>query len=75
VDRAMESQRMESKRYWCDVLHRVVSDVRFLCERGLALRGSDEKIASKQNGNFLGCMEVLAEFDPFLSQHIEKFGK
>ena len=35
VDRAMESQRMESKRYWCDVLHRVVSVVRFLCERGL----------------------------------------
>jgi len=40
----------------------------------LLLQGSDEKTGSKQNGNFLGCMEVIAEFCPFLSQHIEKFG-
>ena len=40
-----------------------------LCERGLSLRGSNEIIGSKSNGNFLGIMELIAKFDPFLAQH------
>jgi len=43
-------------------------------ERGLALRGDDEKIGSSHNGNYLGCLELVAQFDPFLAKHIEDFG-
>jgi len=29
-------------------------------------------IGSPHNGNFLGLMELLADFDPFLAEHIQK---
>ena len=38
--------------------------------RGQPLRGSNEIIGSKSNGNFLGIMELIAKFDLFLAQDI-----
>ena len=54
-------------------MNRVVSVVRFLSIRGLGLRGTNETFGSYNNGNFLGCLELLAEYDPFLAGHIEKY--
>eukprot|EP00795_Rhopilema_esculentum_P000983 gene983-10755_t len=52
--------------------------VMFLGERGLAFRGDSEKIGDTHNGNFLGILELLARYDPFLQEHIgktlEKYG-
>ena len=48
--------------------------VKFLSERALAFRGSTEELGRKDNGNYLGTLELLAKFDPFLASHIEKFG-
>ena len=45
---------------------------KFLSERGLAFRGDDELIDSPRNGNFLGTLELIAQFDPFLAEHFEK---
>jgi len=36
----------------------------------LALRGSNEIVGSRDNGNYLGILELIGQFDPFLSQHI-----
>ena len=36
----------------------------------MPFRGTDEIIGSKHNGMFLGILELLAQFDPFLAQHI-----
>ena len=54
------------------ILTRIVSVIHFITERGLALRGSDQTIGSLNNGNYLGCLELLSEYDPFLSEHIRK---
>ena len=51
---------------------RVVAVIKFLSERALSFRGHDEKWGSTRNGNFMGLMELIAEFDPFLKQHIVK---
>lgn len=56
------------------MLKRVVSTVMFLSQRGLAFLGTVESFGSPNNGNFLGILELLAEYDPFLAQHIEKHG-
>ena len=40
-------------------------------EYGLAVRGDDESIGSPRNGNYLGMLEILAECDDFLMQHIQ----
>ena len=61
-------------QYWRNVLKRVISTTRLLAERGLSFRGSDEKFGSCKNGNFLGVIELLAEYDPFLAAHIAKHG-
>ena len=60
--------------YWKEVLRNLVSVVTFLVTRRLALRGSNEVFGSGHNGNYLGCLELLSEYDPFLAQHIEKYG-
>lgn len=67
-------QITERVQYWSEVLRRVISALKFLAERGLAFRGSDEKFNSPSNGNFLGILELLAQYDPFLAGHIKKHG-
>lgn len=62
------------RSYWKKVLVRVVETIKLLASRGLALRGHDEILGSKHNGNFLGVLEYLAKFDTFLSEHISRFG-
>ncbi len=61
-------------QYWKNVLRRVVSVIKHLARRGLPFRGSDAKLGSPSNGNFLGCLELLAEYDPFLAKHLEQYG-
>lgn len=55
------------------VLERTVAIVKFLAVRGLAFRGDLEKFGDVRNGNFLGCCELIAQFDPFLANHIDKY--
>ena len=73
LDKQLTEERKKDMNYWREVLNRVVSVVRFLTTRGLALRGTDETFGSDNNGNYLGCLELLAEYDPFLASHIGKY--
>lgn len=50
-----------------------MSVVQFLCARGLAFRGKDERIGSPSNGNYLGTLELLSRYDTFLAEHIRKY--
>lgn len=45
-----------------------------MASRGLAFRGSEDRLGSKHNGNYLGLLELLAEYDPCLKSHIDKYG-
>ena len=51
---------------------RIVSIVSFLCKNNLAFRGNNEKIYEENNGNFLGLIEMIAEFDSVLREHIRR---
>lgn len=53
---------------------RIVEVIKFLAARGLAFRGDDQKLGSKQNGNFLGIIELISKFDPFLAEHLARHG-
>lgn len=74
IDCEIINEYSKKCKYWRSVLSRVVSVIKFLAERGLPLFGDDETIGSLKNGNFLGCLELLAKFDPFISEHLDKHG-
>ncbi|XP_039306786.1 uncharacterized protein LOC120358119 [Solenopsis invicta] len=62
------------KKYWRNVLKRVVATVRALVTASSSLRGYIEKFGSSSSGNFIMCLELISEFDPFLAEHIAKYG-
>jgi hypothetical protein len=74
VDSCLVIQLENESNYWRCILQRVVATVKFLSQRGLAFFGENETFRSPHNGNFLGCIELIAEFDPFLASHINKYG-
>lgn len=74
LDNLLQVQIDEEITYWRNVLKRVVAVVKRLCSRGLAFRGKNEKFGDPHNGNYCMILELLAEFDPFLASHIERFG-
>jgi hypothetical protein len=74
LDCCLQIQFDKEKEYWIKVLQRVVSVVKFLSSRGLAFRGENENIGSQHNGNYLGVLELIAQYDPFLSSHLAKYG-
>lgn len=65
---------MKNREYWRNILRRVVSTVRFLRQRGLAFKGDVQKLGCTNNGNFLGCLEILSEYDQMMSNHLQQYG-
>lgn len=73
IDIKWDEEVTQELSYWKTLLERIVKVIVFLAERGLPFRGKDECIGSEQNGNYLGIIELLSEYDCFLAKHIEKY--
>ena len=71
IDEHLKKQIYNSKIYWKKLLKRLISIIFFLAERGLSFRGDDSIIGSPKNENLLCLVELLAEYDEFLSDHIK----
>ena len=52
----------------------MVAVITTLAECGLPFRGDEEIFGSPHNGNYLGLLELISKFDPFLANHIKEFG-
>ncbi|XP_035842043.1 zinc finger MYM-type protein 1-like [Helianthus annuus] len=72
IDKSAYEQFRKEKDYWKQVILRIVALVKFLAKYGLAFRGSNEKLFQKGNGNFLGLVEMLEEFDPIMKEHVRR---
>ena len=57
---------------WKALLHRILQVVLFLGERGLAFRGDSQRTGDPNNGNFLGILELIGQYDKILGDHLSK---
>jgi hypothetical protein len=70
IDKTAQRQLEKEKEHWRNVLFRIVAIVKFLAKHNLAFCGTNCKLYDDSNGNFLGLVEMLAEFDPFIQEHV-----
>jgi hypothetical protein len=69
IDKISQRQLEKENNYWRKVLFRIVGIVKFFAKHNLAFRGSNSKLYDDSNGNYLGLIEMLAEFDPVIQDH------
>uniref|UniRef100_A0A7N0TPJ7 HAT C-terminal dimerisation domain-containing protein n=1 Tax=Kalanchoe fedtschenkoi TaxID=63787 RepID=A0A7N0TPJ7_KALFE len=72
IDKEYQKEINIEKEHWRLVLKRIFSIVKCLAKNNLAFRGSNEKFYQNNNGNFLGLIEMIAEFDVITHDHVRR---
>nr|XP_033788702.1 zinc finger MYM-type protein 1-like [Geotrypetes seraphini] len=72
IDRIHEVEMDKERKYWRDILHRVLDVIMFLAKQNLPFRGHREDMLSTNKGNFLELIELLSNYDPILKEHFVK---
>lgn len=72
IDKHLREQINKEKEHWEKVLLRIIAITKYLSKNNIAFHGTNEKIYEKGNGNFLSLIEMLAEFDSIMQEHVRR---
>ena len=72
IDSKLQIDMDNETKKWRTLLHRILDVIIFLAERALAFQGHSDKIGDVHNGNFLGILELLSNYDVPLKEHMVK---
>lgn len=62
----------KKKSHWRNVLKRIIAAIHYLAKHNEAFRGTSDVIFTKNNGKFLGLIEMIAKFDSVMEEHLNK---
>ncbi|XP_041636020.1 uncharacterized protein LOC121504971 [Cheilinus undulatus] len=68
VEQLHSAHEAEIKERW-ECISRSVAVTQFLAKQNVPFSGHDERASSHNQGNFLECVKLLKQFDPFLQSY------
>lgn len=70
IDNDLQRVINSEAQHWRNVLDRLMSITLYLSKHNLAFRGSSDKLFDRNNGNFLGLVELLGKYDSVMQDHL-----
>ena len=72
IDKNLQEAIAKERERWRQVILRIYSALKCCATHNLPLRGSNEKLYQDSNSNFLGLVEMIAEFDVIMQDHVRR---
>ncbi|XP_022889632.1 uncharacterized protein LOC111405122 [Olea europaea var. sylvestris] len=71
IDKSIQLSINKEREHWRQVLTRIIAIVKRLPKNTLTFRGDCEQLYVENNELFLQMIEMVAEFDPIMEEHIQ----